>query len=297
MEPIKEILIVGGTHGNELSGVTYVKNHLSNDQHADTTQARFPTLNLKWHLANQAAIERRTRYCEDDLNRQFTPQKLAEKNAASAEHEIALTLNEEYGPKGKSVTDLVIDIHNTTSNMGPTLILLESDEFHRQLASFVKAKMPEAVILVEDEKPFHEHKYLCTLGKRGVMIEVGPQPQGILRAQAYLQTQVMCEAILAFCEQFNHDGLRDERTPVEAFRLLEEVEFPKDKLGAISAMIHPDLQDKDFEALAKGMPMFLGFDGSLIQYEGELSIYPHFIGEAAYYHLGIAFASAEKFEF
>ena len=297
MKPIKEILIVGGTHGNELSGVTYVKNHLSNPQQANATQKRFQSLSLKWHLANQAAIEHRTRYCEDDLNRQFTPEKLAEKSPSSAEHEIALALNEEYGPKSKSKTDLVIDIHNTTSNMGPTLILLESDEFHRQLASFVKAKMPEAVILVEDEKPFHEHKYLCTLGKRGVMIEVGPQPQGVLRAQAYLQTRVMCEAILAFCEQHNRNGLLNERRPVEAFRLIEEIEFPKDELGAISAMIHPDLQDKDFEALAKGMPMFLGFDGSLIHYQAERTIYPHFVGEAAYYHLGIAFASAEKFEF
>ncbi|GBL05632.1 aspartoacylase [Glaciecola sp. KUL10] len=297
MNHIKEILIVGGTHGNELSGVTYVKNHLIDDQQALATEQAYPLLNLHWHLANQPAIDARTRYCEEDLNRQFTPEKLQQINATSAEHAIALALNRQFGPKGNSKIDLVIDIHNTTSNMGPTLIVLESDEFHRQLASYVTANMPEAVILVEDEKPFLAHKYLCTLGKRGVMIEVGPQPQGVLRGQAYLETKQMCEAILSFCEMYNQHGFNDSRVEVDAFRLLEEISFPRSQTGEISAMIHPELQDKDFETLEKGMPMFLRFDGVTVNYQEEAVIYPHFIGEAAYYHLGIAMASATKFKF
>lgn len=294
MNKIKSVLIVGGTHGNELSGITYVNNHINSKQTAAQTSARYPSLSVQWHIANHAAIASRTRYCEDDLNRQFTPEKLTQEIATSAEQNIAFAFNKQYGPKGDSSTDLVIDIHNTTSNMGPTLILLESDEFHQHLASFVKSLMPEAIILIEDEKPFYEHKYLCTIGKRGLMIEVGPQPQGVLRAQAYIQTKMLCEAILAFCEQYNDSGLATTRKPVEAFRLIEEIAYPKDDSGNISAMIHPELQDKDFEALDRGMPMFLSFNGDEIKYEDANTIYPHFIGEAAYYHLGIAMASAER---
>lgn len=283
------IALVGGTHGNETSGIQLIKNW---QKHGIPEQ--FQALNISLHIANQAALNANVRFVEEDLNRQFTLDGLASSNS-SKEATLAKTINAELGPKGASNTDFVIDIHNTTSEMGATLIILEADEFHVQLARYVKKHMPEANILVEDEKPFLEHGYLCTTGKRGVMIEVGGQPQGVLREDVYLLTQTMAEVILAFCLAFNQNTIEAASLPpCEAFRLGENISFPLDENGQRTAMIHHALQDADFEPLVPGMPMFRTFDGHDIAWQGERETYPHFINEAAYFKLDVAFATAEK---
>jgi aspartoacylase len=59
-------------------------------------------------------------------------------------------------------------------------------------------------------------------------------------------------------------------------------------------MIHPQLQGKDYEALHPGNPVFLTFDNQAIAYEGESTVYPIFINEAAYYEKGIAMCLTQK---
>ncbi|MEC8231573.1 MAG: aspartoacylase [Pseudomonadota bacterium] len=286
---IQSIAFVGGTHGNETSGIQLVKNW---QKHG--LPSRFDTLNVSLHIANQAALEANVRFIEEDLNRQFTFAALSE-NKSTKEAKLAQVLNEKFGPKGESKTDLVVDIHNTTSQMGATLIILQADDFHIQLARYVKQHMPEANILLEDEKPYLEHGYLCTTGKRGVMIEVGGQPQGVLREDVYLLTQTMAEVILAFCVAFNQGTISSDTLPAcEVFRLGENISFPLDESGQRTAMIHHALQDTDFEPLLPGMPMFRTFDGHDIVWEGESETYPHFINEAAYFKLDVAFATAQR---
>lgn len=286
---IRTIAFVGGTHGNETSGIQLVKNW---QQHG--IPARFAPLHITLHIANQAALEANVRFVEEDLNRQFTFDGLNTQNS-SKEAVLAKELNKQFGPKGNATTDLVVDIHNTTSAMGATLIILEADEFHVQLARYVKHHMPEANILLEDEKPYLEHGYLCTTGKRGVMIEVGGQPQGVLREDVYLLTQTMAEVILDFCSAYNEASISTETLPpCEVFRLGENIAFPLDENGQRTAMIHHALQDADFKPLLPGMPMFRTFDGHDIVWQGESETYPHFINEAAYFKLDVAFATATR---
>ena len=159
---LNSIAIVGGTHGNETSGIQVIRSW----QRAGLP-ARFDALNVSLALANHAAIDANVRFLDEDLNRQFTAERLLSDNPAR-EAMLAKMLNEQYGPKSSPCTDFLIDIHNTTSHMGATLIVLESDEFNMQLARFVKAVMPEANILVEDEKPYASHGYFCTVGRKGV---------------------------------------------------------------------------------------------------------------------------------
>ncbi|BFT29475.1 aspartoacylase [Alteromonas sp. D210916BOD_24] len=286
---VNSIALIGGTHGNETSGIQLIRNW--QDFGLPT---RFDELNVSLNIANQAAIDANVRFIDEDLNRQFTFERLATPNNAK-EALLAQTLNQKFGPKGESNTDFVIDIHNTTSAMGATLIILEADEFHISLARYVKHQMPEANILLEDEKPYLEHAYLCTTGKRGVMIEVGGQPQGVLREDVYLLTEAMAEAVLDFCVAFNNGTLATVQLPeCEVFRLGENITFPLDEAGKRTAMIHHALQDKDFEPLLPGMPIFRTFDGHDITWQGESTTYPHFINEAAYFKLDVAFATAQR---
>ena len=283
---LQKIAIVGGTHGNEMSGIQLVSNWIRHG-----IPGAFSDLDIDCLFANTAAMDANVRFLEEDLNRQFTPQKLSA-SPTCLEARLAQQLNETLGPKGQSDFDLVIDIHNTTSSMGATLIILEADEFHVQLARYVKHHMPEANVLVEDEKPPQEHPYLCTLGKRGLMIEVGAQPQGLLRADVYSLTEKMAEVILAFVQLYNQQAV-PALPSCDAFRFIENIQYPLDTEGHRLAMIHPQLQDRDFTELDQGMPIFQHFDGNTEVWHGD-TVYPHFINEAAYHKLHVAFATAVK---
>lgn len=289
---IKQILISGGTHGNEMSGIAAIKQWQTKPQQL---QEVAPNLNIQLTLVNQCAIDARVRYIDEDLNRQFSLSKLATvpKDDSALEAKLAQRFNAEYGPKGSGAkTDFSIDIHNTTSNMGPTLIVLENDHFNQQLARFVKNVMPSAIILVEDYQAFEQFGYLCTVAKKGVMVEVGPQTQGALKASIYQQTVEMTLAILRFIEAFNQDTYTD-LAPVEAFRLGTEIPYPIDEDKQKTAMLHPSLEGSDFTALKTDQACFVDFAGNDILWEDEVT-YPHFIGEVAYDHLNLAFATSSK---
>lgn len=292
---IKSVLITAGTHGNEMSGLAAL-DHWRQDDSKIASLA--PSCEVHLREVNHEAITKKQRYIDEDLNRLFKPQTLSElETNLSKEAAIAREFNAQYGPKSQSSTDFIIDIHNTTSNMGPTLIIMSLDNFYTQLARFVKYNMPEANILVEDFQDYGDFGYLCTVGKKGVMIEVGPQAQGLLKAKCYQQTITMGELILEFLELYNNQ-LAPTLEPVEAFRLGEEVNYPVKMLNGQNtktAMIHPDLEGSDFQLLKSGSPCFVDFEGNHIIWQGN-DTYPHFIGEAAYDHLHIAFATADKIQ-
>jgi aspartoacylase len=290
---VNTILITAGTHGNELSGIEYVKNLQANKQLRDQLLSQAPGIDIELAIVNKLAVEKRTRYVEEDLNRQFSNEKLSALAGDNLEHQLAIEFNLAFGPKYQPSRDLVIDIHNTTSNMGPTLIILQSDEFHQKMAQYVKANMPEVIILIEDHIPYKQHPYLCTIGKTGIMLEVGPQPHSVLRPAAYLQTEQMTKLVVTFCDLWNRQAL-GHLDVVDAFRLTEEVYFPLSPAGNKLAMIHPSIQNNDFMILNKGDPAFLTFEGETLNWEGEDGVFPHFIGESAYYHLNIAFALSRK---
>jgi hypothetical protein len=64
------------------------------------------------------------------------------------------------------------------------------------------------------------------------------------------------------------------------------------------AIVHASLQDRDFEPLHVGDPLFEGLDGAFVPYDGALgdTVVPIFINEAAYYYaasgLGIMITEA-----
>ena len=89
-----KIALVGGTHGNETSGIQLIRNW-----QAFGLPSRFSTLNVSLNIANEAALEANVRFVEEDLNRQFTFDGLASSNT-SKEAVLAKTLNQKFGPKG-----------------------------------------------------------------------------------------------------------------------------------------------------------------------------------------------------
>lgn len=278
---VKHITIVGGTHGNELHGIHLVKNRQAN------RYKNRDKLNVKTLLANPLAIEANRRYIETDLNRCFKLEDLNDESLSLKEQKQAREIAQELGGQ-----DLVIDLHNTTANMGLTIILLTDrgiqDPFMVNLLFYLQKKEPQVYILNRSLSA-NESPYLSSLGKQDLAIEVGPVPHGTLYAELFVKTEALIEHILDFLEE--PQALSGTLT---YYQHLFSLDYPRDESGEICAMIHPDLQGRDYQPLKPGDPLFLKFDGETIANEQPGTLWPVFINEQAYYEKGVALTFTKK---
>jgi len=272
MEAIRNIIICGGTHGNELTGIYLAKKH-------------------NWLLANPAAAAVCRRYINRDLNRCFALTELNGNENNSGELARAREINALLGKKGtEAAPDLILDIHNTTANMGITLILSSKDPALLGISAIIATEFKEAHIYLQLENR-EESPYLGTIAKKDICIEAGPQPHGTLNAELFFKVERVVFRLLELVEAWNSGNLPKISNKIEAFAEMRSIDYPRDGQGNIIAMVHPAMQGKDFCELKAGMPIFMGFDGKEILWQGE-TCYPAFINEAAYYEKGVAMSLA-----
>ncbi len=284
MEQLKQALIVAGTHGNELSGIYLHKLIKENLYIAD--RSTFESTSI---IANPKAVQYGQRYINSDLNREFST--VGARDVIDCyESQLAHQFRESHA---KVQNQLIIDLHNTTSNMGATLILLSGDLFYKKMGAYVKQRMPSANILFEDRKAWDEQPYLCTAGDFGVITEVGAQAHGSLKSVTLDLMKQMLTAVLDYTEKHNLDRL-GSLSNYSAYYYTQDVDIPLDSDGKRQAMVHPTICGQDFEAVKQGKPLLATFYGYDIYWEGTHDIYPHFINEAAYSKAKIAMALAEK---
>lgn len=283
MEKFNKVLLVAGTHGNELSGI-YLKKLIKERLYlADRS-----TFSTRCVIANPEAVKRNVRFVDTDLNRQFSEGNNTESDENEAR--LAKQWSSKYGDEN---SQLVIDLHNTTSNMGATLILLSNDPFYSKMGAYVKQRMPNANILFEDRKPWSEQPYLCTSGKYGIMLEVGAQAHGSLQYETLELMKTMLGYVLDYVEKHNL-GQIEQLEDYPAFFYTEELKIPLDIDGLRLATVHPTICGKDFEVVKTGEPLLATFFGYDIHWEKSHDIYPHFINESAYSSANIAMALATK---
>jgi succinylglutamate desuccinylase len=272
MEVFKNIVVCGGTHGNELTGVYLAKKH-------------------GWLLANPAAAAVCRRYVDCDLNRCFSRANLNGKDT-KLENLRAREINALLGGKGEQTApDLILDLHNTTANMGVTLILSSNAQALLNISAVIAAEFSDVHIYLQPESR-EESPYLGTIAKRDICIEAGPQPHGTLNAELFFKVERIVFRFLELAEAWNCEVL-PKANNIETWTEMRSIDYPRDSAGNITAMVHPAMQGKDFCCLKAGMPIFMGFDGHEILWQGE-TCHPTFINEAAYYEKGIAMSLAKK---
>jgi len=287
---IKTLAVVGGTHGNEFTGIYLLKKW--QDKPALITRPSFITEML---FANPQAYQQNKRYIDHDLNRCFDQTHLSNDKLTSIEQTRAKEINQLLGPKGAPRVDFIIDLHTTTSNMGPTLLITKKGAFYNQLAAYISMKMPQVMISCdEDHKKNEEHHFLSSIAKNCVMVEVGPVPQSVLRHDVFEASDVMTQHILDFVEHFNNNTVPPLPKTTTAYRFIESISLPLNADGSRNGMIHKDIQDKDFTEIKQGQPLFMTFNGETVCYEGEKTVYGSFINEAAYYDNNLAMSLLEK---
>ncbi len=287
MDRINRVLIAGGTHGNELIGVYAIKTFAA--QPDLVQRSSFQTLTV---LGNPEAIAANRRYIDHDLNRSFG--NSAQLGGTGYELQRAADLREQFGPRGQQPVDFVIDLHSTTSNAGVMLILDSLSGFTLGLAAYISRVHPE-VKLYSSEGSGRRQDSLRSLAPYRLGIEVGPVAHGTLNAQLFQSTKAIVQTTLDYLEHHNL-GWANVEPPTELtfYQYIDVLDYPRDGEGNLIAMIHPQRQFQDYAPLEPGEPLFLTFEQEVIVYQGNATVYPVFINEAAYYEKGIALYLTEK---
>ncbi len=293
MARIKQVAITGGTHGNELTGV-----HLLKHWQANTELVNRDSFNTELVLTNPQANHVNRRYLDQDLNRQFKVDELNDSSLPGIERARARELNAILGPKEDPLIDFIIDMHTTTANMGMSLIFNTGDPLVVGMAFYVQQKMPDAMLFFDPVDRLQDN-FLTSLARHnGFLIEVGAVPQGLLRADVYQQTEEAVLHCLDYLELHNKGEVPELPKRRSGYQFIEKVKLPEDEQGDIAAMVHPDLQDQDYQPIKTGDPLFMTLSGETMPYQGEQTVYGAFINEAAYYdaHVGLSFMKKVEIE-
>ena len=335
--PVRSVVIVGGTHGNEYTGVWCIK-ELEQPSVYKSISKRFPSLSISTLMGNPTAHMANKRFIDTDLNREFTAKKLqiaqealnhGSTDKVPVESLRALEISQLLGPKSDPATDVVVDLHSTTTNMGMTLIIPENDFLMAQAAAYVLHKCKEKPIRsipnsgptqISEETRIIMHSIpdrndrpnLSSVGKHGFTIEVGPVPQGIVRHDAVEKTKQAMEAFLEFLERHNADATSGDPEAKGVLRQLQQwyptgripcyrsaaATKPTEMSGKIrwpcsdhnpnfpAYMVHKSVQDRDFQLIRTGDPLFVNMEGDIIPYDGSHgdNVFLIFINEGGYYY-------------
>ncbi|KAK2817110.1 hypothetical protein Q5P01_025301 [Channa striata] len=291
LPPLSRVAICGGTHGNEMTGV-YMIREMQRQKVEKAGSVSITTV-----LSNPPSVDACSRYIDKDLNRCFTNDLLSAPVTDSSPYELrrAQELNAQLGPKGSAeAVDVLVDLHNTTANMGLCLIFYSLDWITLHIYKYIKSKMPSVPVrVIQLDIPLAEAYSLESVAKHGFAIEVGPQPNGVVRADIFNMVKEALDLTLEWIQKFN-SGSIFEGGEVEAYSRTTNVDYPRDPTtGEITAAIHPELQDNDFKLLRPGDPIFQSFYGETLKHQGE-ELHPFFVNECAYYEKNIAFHLARK---
>ncbi|MEH2196203.1 MAG: aspartoacylase [Nostoc sp.] len=287
MSQIERVAIVGGNHGNELTGVHLVKRF---QQYPSLiNRSSFETLAL---LGNLKAIEEGKRYIDKDLNRCFTNQSLQNIQLSSYEDTRARAIQQILQPQNQPFVDVIVDLHSTTANMGLSLIFCDMHPFLLRLGAYLTSINSMVKVFVNPQSK--EGGFLRSLCKLGFVIEVGAVAQNILNAELFQKTEQLIYVILDYFDGCNQGNIPQTNSKLTLYQYIETVDYPRSDCKKIQAMIHPQLQFRDYEPLNPGDPIFMTFEGKDIFYKGASTVYPIFINEAAYYEKGIAMYLTQK---
>lgn len=293
---VEHLAIIGGTHGNELTGAWLLERWR---RHVDVV--RRPSFQTHVLLGNPKALQQVRRYIDQDLNRSFDRDAVASERADVAtrgernyEYERALALRGQLETFRVIPDGVLVDLHNTTANMGVSLIFVNQSPFNLKLAAWMQKRQPgvRAYCWLDESLP---RRSASSVVERGVTIEVGPVANGIVRGDLFWKTEQTVGGVLDFVEEYNAGRVAfDGADEVELFIHERSVDFPRDERERIRGFIHQDLQDRDYLPLEPGAPLFETLDGETLRYDGPPGLCPVFINEAAYYEKKIAFSLTRR---
>ncbi|MEB3275717.1 MAG: aspartoacylase [Cyanobacteriota bacterium] len=282
------ILVVAGTHGNERHAPWLLRQWQSQPE-----SLQRHGLALQLVLGNPEAHRRNRRYIDRDLNRCFEPALLDDPSLQDLEVQRARELLQWHGPQGRQPALVAFDLHSTTAAMGNSLVVYGRRPADLALAAGLQQRLGLPVYLHEADQA--QSGFLVERWPCGLVIEVGPVPQGVLQASICQQTQLALEAALELLAAAARGRLRLPPRLV-VHRHLGSIDVPRHADGVAAALLHPQLQGRDWQPLLPGDPVMLDGSGRTMVLEavlppslaGRERYWPVFINEAAYGEKGIS---------
>ena len=281
-----QVLLVAGTHGNEINGIwlfdDWLKSPLSIKTHGIKTYRV---------IGNPEAKKACKRYIDCDLNRSFKKKSNLSINSSHLEETRAKELLNLYGKSGKNPCQIVLDFHTTTSAMGSCLVIYGRRDADLALASLMQNKLGLPVYLHEsDEK---QTGFLVESWPCGLVVEIGPVGQGVLNSKIITQTKLILESFLEQIQQVKNFNLFFPDKLI-VHRHIKSVDFPRDDNGCIRGYVHSQRQSKDWQPLQSNDELFNLLNGEIIKFEERESYIPVFINEAAYMEKNIAMSYVKR---
>ncbi|WP_392345002.1 aspartoacylase [Parasynechococcus sp.] len=279
------VLVVAGTHGNEVNAPWLLQQWQANPDLMDAAG-----LAVQKVIGNPEALRRRRRYVDRDLNRCFLPEQL-ERGASGLEFKRAGELLRLHGPSGEQPCAVALDLHSTTAAMGNSLVVYGRRPADLALATLVQGGLGLPIYVHEADA--QQTGFLVESWPCGLVIEVGPVPQGLLNARVVEQTRLGLETCLRALNQVCQ-GLARLPDALVVHRHLGSRDLPKSENGEPQALVHPELQGRDWQDIASTQAMFRAADGTDrggAWVEGEI---PVFVNEAAYAEKSIAFSLTRR---
>ncbi len=283
---IKKILIVAGTHGNEVNPIWAV-NQLKKEQNNVNKDIEY-----KYIIGNPLAYEKGSRYIDSDLNRSFNSNNQnTKKNKNNYEINRAKFLVERYGINGTEPCQIAIDLHTTTSNMGTSIVMYGRRLKDFCLAALLQNKFGLPIYLHENDT--RQTGFLVEAWPCGLVIEIGPV------AQNYYDSKIINRFLIIISslrEEINKLKNNLIALPKQLIVHVHQgsIDYPRKTNGDINGLIHPERMNKDWKLTQKGDPLFLDIEGNTLRYLGKDIIWPVFIGEVAYKEKNIAMSFTKK---
>ena len=281
---LNRILIVSGTHGNEINPIWAVNQ--SNKQ----LNIIDKNIEYKYIIGNPLACERGCRYIDTDLNRSFNSIKT---NFDNSNYEInrANFLVDKFGVNGSEPCDIAIDLHTTTANMGTSIVIYGRRRKDFCLAALLQNKFGLPIYLHEkDEK---QTGFLVEAWPCGLVIEIGSVAQNFYDPRIINKFLIIISALRDEISKLKNNQIK---LPKDLILHIHQgsIDYPREKNGNINALIHPQRINQDWKPLKNGDPLFIDLEGNTTTYKGEDTIWPVFIGEVAYKEKNIAMSYTKK---
>ena len=281
-----QVLLVAGTHGNEINGIWLFEQW-------EKSPFLINTHGIKTYkvIGNPEAKKAGKRYINNDLNRSFQTESLSSINASNLEGIRANQLVKLYGISGENPCQIALDFHTTTASMGSCLVVYGRREADLALAALIQKKLGLPIYLHESDKK--QTGFLVESWPCGLVVEIGPIGQGLLNSKIISQTKLILENLLEQIREVKNLNLYFPEQLI-IHRHIKSLDFPRDEEGHIDGYVHPLRQSKDWQPLKKNDELFYRLNGETIKFEEEETYIPVFINEAAYMEKNIAMSFTKR---
>ena len=283
---VQKILIVSGTHGNEINPIWAV-----NQFHREDNNTK-RGIEYKFIIGNPLAYEKGSRYVDVDLNRSFDiSENYPHQKKNIYEINRANFLIEQFGINGSEPCQIAIDLHTTTANMGTSIVMYGRRSKDFCLAALLQNKFGLPIYLHENDKK--QTGFLVEAWPCGLVIEIGAVAQNFYNQSIVNRFLIIIRSLREEIYKLKNNIIE---LPNELIVFIHQgsIDYPRDENGEIDGLIHPERMYQDWKIMQKGDPIFIDRLGRVKKYNGVNMIWPVFIGEVSYKEKNIAMSYTKR---